>query len=94
MPTDEMFGLRRKLLENSYISVPKSKTADDGQLPTGWQLLTCRHSLPVDLTAARVPRCGLSKGGKEANIHPRQAVNPSGIVFALARMWEIQRWKI
>jgi hypothetical protein len=43
MPTDEMFGLRRKLLENSYISVPKSKTADDGQLPTGWQLLTCRH---------------------------------------------------
>jgi len=25
-----------------------------------------------------VPRCGLSKRGKEANIHSRQAVNPSG----------------
>ncbi|HEX9273773.1 MAG TPA: hypothetical protein VGA01_16345, partial [Candidatus Binatia bacterium] len=48
----------------------------------------------VNLTAARVPPRGLSKRGKEANIHPRQAVNPSGIVFAFARMWEIQRWKI
>ena len=51
MPTDEMFGLRRKLLENSYISVAKSKTGDDGQLPARWQLLTCWHFTPVILTA-------------------------------------------
>jgi hypothetical protein len=43
MPPDEIFGLRRKLLENSYISVAKSKTGDNGQLPTGWQLLTYWH---------------------------------------------------
>ena len=53
MPTDEMFGLRRQLLENSYISVAKSNTGDDGQLPTGWHLLTCWHFTPVILTAAQ-----------------------------------------
>jgi hypothetical protein len=84
-----------ELLENSYISVVKSKTGvtmDNCQRAGSCQ--PAGTSLPVDLTAARVPRCGLSKRGKEANIHPRQAVNPSGIVFALARMWEIQRWII
>jgi hypothetical protein len=53
MPTDEMFGLRRKLLENSYISVAKSKTGDDGQLPAGWHLLADWHFTPVILTAAQ-----------------------------------------
>jgi len=36
-------GLRRKLLENSYISVAKSKTNNYGQLPTGWHLLADWH---------------------------------------------------
>ena len=95
MPTDEMFGLRRKLLENSYISVAKSKTADDGQLPTGWQLLTCWH-----FTAGRF-NCRTSAALRvSANAEMRRTfirvlqLNRSGIVFAFARMWEIQRWII
>ena len=67
------------------MSLVKPETNDDGQLPTGWQLLTYWHFTAGRFNCRRVPRCGLSKGGKEANIHPRQAVNPSGIVFALAR---------
>ena len=94
MPTDEMFGLRRKLLENSYISVAKSKTGDDGQLPTGWHLLNCWHFTAGRLTAARVPRCGLSKRGDESERLCASALNRSGMAFAFPRAWEILRWII
>ena len=69
MPTDEMFGLRRKLLENSYISVAKSKTGDDGQLPTGWPLLTCWHFTAGRFncrTSAAVRSQQTRKGGKHS----------------------------
>src|SRR5215813_13784547 len=32
-----------ELLENSYIPLAKSKRGEDGQLPTGRQMLTCWH---------------------------------------------------
>ena len=84
MPTDEMFGLRRKLLENSYISVAKSKTGDDGQLPTGWHLLTCWH-----FTAGRF-NCRTSAALRSQQTRERgerlsaSALNRSGIAFAFA----------
>ena len=89
MPTDEMFGLRRKLLENSYISVAKSKTGDDGQLPTGWHLLTCWH-----FTAGRF-NCRTSgalptyqqNAGTRANVYARSAINRRGMAFAFPRAW-------
>ena len=43
MPTYEILGIALQILENSHISVAKSKTGDDGQLLTGWHLLTCWH---------------------------------------------------
>ncbi len=92
MPTYEILRIAPQILENSHISVAKSKTGDDGQLPTGWHLLTYWHFTAgrFNCRTSAAWRC-LSKRGKETNIHPCQAVNPSGIVFAFARMWEIQR---
>jgi hypothetical protein len=96
MPTDEMVGLRRKLLENSYISVPKSKTADDGQLPAGWQLLADWHFTPVILAAAQSAALPTSQqnAGTRANVYARSALNRSGMAFAFPRVWEILRWII
>ena len=88
MPTDEMFGLRRKLLENSYISVAKPKTGDDGLLPAGWHLLTDWHFTPVILTAAQSAALPTSQqnAGTRANVYARQAVNPSGVMRRREKM--------
>jgi hypothetical protein len=43
VPTYEILRIAPQILENSHISVAKPSTAGDGQLPTGWHLLTCWH---------------------------------------------------
>ena len=93
MPTDEMFGLRRNYLR-THISCEIEDRCDDGQLPTGWQVLTYWHFTAGRFncrTGAALRSQQTRKGGKHS---PASSVNPSGIVFAFARMWEIRRWII
>src|SRR6266550_3341181 len=90
MPTDEMFGLRRNCLRTVTYQLRNRRQVTMDNCQRAGTCQPAGTSLPVDLTAARVPRCGLSKRGKEANIQACQAVNPSGIVFAFPRAWEIQ----
>jgi len=59
------------MLETSHMSLAKPETNDDGQLPTGWQLLTYWH-----FTAETPVRHSCGKRGKEANISPASISQP------------------
>jgi len=96
MPTYEILRIAPQILENFHISVAKSKTGDDGQLPTGWHLLADWHFTPVILTAAQSAALPTSQqnAGTRANVYARSALNRSGMAFAFPRVWEILRWII
>src|SRR6266436_10371834 len=69
MPTYEILRIAPQILENFHISVAKSKTGDDGQLPTGWHLLTCWHFTAGRFncrTSAAVRSQQTRKGGKHS----------------------------
>ena len=82
MPTDEMFGLRRNCLRTVTYQLRNRRLIDDGQLPTGWHLLTYWHFTAEILRSAALRAANAER---RQTFHPRQSVNPSGIVFALAR---------
>ena len=75
------------------MSLAKPETNDDGQLPTGWHLLTCWH-----FTAGRF-NCRTSAALPTSQQNPerertfvRVLRETERIAFAFPRAWEILRW--
>ena len=74
------------------MSLVKSETNDDGQLPAGWHLLTCWHFTAGRFNCLTKPRAAVSANAERRQTFTRAKQSTrAGIVFAFARMWEIQR---
>ena len=96
MPTYEIFRMCRKYLRPVTYQLRNRRLGDDGQLPTGWHLLTYWHFTAGRFNCRTKCRVAMSQQNAErrANVYPRSALNRSGIAFAFPRAWEIQRWII